>query len=398
MQDKRVLIIGEAFFPEEFVINDLARYWKKEGYLVEVLTRTPSYPVGQVFPGYKNKLYQKTYYQNIPIHRILVIQGYQKSKVIKILNYLAFVFFSSIVALFIGKKFDRIFIYQTGPLTVALPGVLIKKIYNKNVTIWTQDLWPDTVYAYGFKPNRFLDFTLNNLVKLVYNSSDKIVVSCKGFAPKINSYLKSKKNIFWVPNWSIINEPATRKLKLPGLINFTFAGNIGKVQNLDNVLLGFHKAVKEFPKAYLNIVGNGSSLRELKSLVDREKIPNVNFVGRKPLIEMPDYFEASDVLLISLVDAPIYKIMIPSKFQTYLQYKKPIFAVMKGEVPELLREYQLGLSADSNDIDMIGARFKEMMSLSKIELEAMSISAQKLLSHSFDRIGNLEKLSEITFD
>ncbi|MEB2781263.1 glycosyltransferase family 4 protein [Algoriphagus sp. C2-6-M1] len=398
MQDKRVLIIGEVFFPEEFVINDLARYWKKKGYFVEVLTRTPSYPIGQIFSGYKNKLYQKTFYQNIPIHRVPVIQGYQKSKVIKIFNYLSFVVFSSIVALFIGRKFDRIFIYQTGPLTVALPGVLLKKIYNKNLTIWTQDLWPETVYAYGFKPNRLLDFLLNNLVKLIYNSADKIAVSCKGFSPKINSYLKSKKNIVWIPNWSLINESATRKLKLPGSINFTFAGNIGKVQNLDNVLHGFNKAVKEFPDAYLNIVGNGSSLKELKSLVNNEKIPNVNFTGRKPLIEMPDYFEASDVLIISLVDAPIYEIMIPSKFQTYLQYKKPIFAVMKGEVPKMISEYKLGLSADSNNIDMIAARFKEMMTLSKTELDSMSLSAQKLLSHSFDRYKNLKKLSQITFE
>lgn len=398
MQDKSVLIIGEAFFPEEFVINDLAKHWRNNGYSVEVLTRSPSYPVGEIFTGYKNKLYQKTFFQDIPIHRIPVIPGYQKSKVIKIFNYISFVFFASIVALFIGRKFDRIFVYQTGPLTVALPGVLIKKIYNKNLTIWTQDLWPDTVYAYGFKQNRLLDLVLNNLVKLVYNSSDKIAVSCKGFAPKLKSYLKSEKSISWIPNWSIISESASKKLKLPGRINFTFAGNIGKVQNLNHVLLGFNIAIKEFPEAYLNIVGDGSNLDELKILVEEEKIPNVNFTGRKPLKEMPDYFEASDVLLISLVDAPIYKIMIPSKFQTYLQYKKPIFAVMKGEVPNLIREFQLGLSADSDDIEMIGVKFKEMMSLSQPELDKMGLSAQVLLSQSFNKEKNLEKLSTITFD
>jgi glycosyltransferase involved in cell wall biosynthesis len=396
MQDKSILIIGEAFFPEEFVINDLARYWKKNGYSVEVLTRTPSYPVGKIFPDYSNRIYQKTYFEEIPVHRIPVIPGYQKSKAIKILNYLSFVFFASVVGVFIGRKFEKIFVYQTGPLTVALPGVLIKKLYNKNLTIWTQDLWPDTVYAYGFKPNRLLDTGLNSLVKIVYNAADQIAVSCKGFSPKINAYLKREKIISWIPNWSIITDSATNKLTLPGQINFTFAGNIGKVQNLNHVLLGFKMAVKDFPDAYLNILGDGSSLEELKDLVKEEEIPNVNFIGRKPLSEMPDYFEASDVLLISLIDAPIYEIMIPSKFQTYLQYKKPIFAVMKGEVPNLLREFHLGLSADSNDIDMIGARFKEMMSLTKIELDQMSISAQTLLNQSFDKEKNLSKLSKIT--
>ncbi|MBN3518832.1 glycosyltransferase family 4 protein [Algoriphagus lutimaris] len=327
-----------------------------------------------------------------------VIEGYQKSKVIKILNYVSFVFFTSIVSLFIGKKFDRIFIYQTGPLTVALPGVLIKKIYSKNLTIWTQDLWPDTVYAYGFRSNKILDLSLNTLVKLVYNSSDNIAVSCKGFAPKLRAYLNFHKDISWIPNWSIISQPSTKKIQLPGRINFTFAGNVGKVQNLDQVVLGFKRAVIDFPEAYLNIVGDGSFLEDLKKLVKEEKITNVNFVGRKPLSEMPNYFEASDILLISLVDAPIYEIMIPSKFQTYLQYKKPIFAVMKGEVPDLIREYKLGYSADSNDVEMIGKGFRELMSLSAQELNEMSLSAQILLDQSFDRAKNLNELTRISFE
>jgi hypothetical protein len=113
---------------------------------------------------------------------------------------------------------------------------------------------------------------------------------------------------------------------------------------------------------------------------------------------MPNYFEASDVLLISLVDAPIYEIMIPSKFQTYLQYSKPIFAVMKGEVPELIREYGLGLSADSDDIHMISNRFIDMMSLSANELKEMSLSAKSLLANFFEKDRNLSKLSSITLE
>ncbi|WP_373398911.1 hypothetical protein V8V91_04235 [Algoriphagus halophilus] len=127
---KKVLIIGEAFFPEDFIINDLAQEWHSNGYEVEVLTRTPSYPFGKTFKGFKNKFYQKTFFDKIPVHRILVIPGYQKNKLIKVLNYFSFVFFASIVALLIGKRFDRIFVYQTGPLTVALPGNLIKILFK----------------------------------------------------------------------------------------------------------------------------------------------------------------------------------------------------------------------------------------------------------------------------
>ena len=53
----RLLIVSEVFWPEDFIINDLAQEWIKMGYEVEVITQYPSYPYSQVFEGYKNKGY-----------------------------------------------------------------------------------------------------------------------------------------------------------------------------------------------------------------------------------------------------------------------------------------------------------------------------------------------------
>ena len=53
----KALVIGEAFYPEDFLINDLVQEWEKDGYDFEVLTRAPSYPFGKVYQGYKNQGY-----------------------------------------------------------------------------------------------------------------------------------------------------------------------------------------------------------------------------------------------------------------------------------------------------------------------------------------------------
>ncbi|OOG67952.1 glycosyltransferase family 4 protein [Algoriphagus sp. A40] len=395
---KKLLIIGEAFFPEDFIINDLAQEWSSKGYQIEVLTRTPSYPYGKTFNGYKNRIYQKSFFGDIPVHRVMVIPGYQKNQIIKILNYLSFVFFASIVGVFIGRKFDRVFVYQTGPLTVAIPGSVIKLLYKTQMTIWTQDLWPDTVYAYGFKKTKLLGAVLNRLVSFVYNNSDSIAVSCRGFSPKLSSYLTSPKSIHWVPNWPLIDSKSENAVSLPGTFNFTFAGNIGKVQNLDNVLKGFKTVAEKFPYAWLNLIGDGSAVEELQELVKKHGISNVNFVGRRPLEEMPDFFEASNVLLISLVDAPIYEIMIPSKFQTYLNYEKPIFAVMKGEVPSMIEDYLLGFSASCNEVDEIRLGFERFLKSSAEELNSMGLASKKLLEESFERKINIQKLTDLAFE
>ena len=43
-ETKKALVLGEAFYPEDFLINDLVQEWEKAGYQLEVLTRSPSYP------------------------------------------------------------------------------------------------------------------------------------------------------------------------------------------------------------------------------------------------------------------------------------------------------------------------------------------------------------------
>ena len=130
-KNAKILIISERFYPEEFGINDLAREWQQRGYDVEVLTQLPSYPFDKIYDGFSNKFYQKTYWDGIKIHRVFSLMGYKKGALLKILNYLCFALLASFISLFIGRQYDRIFIYQVGPLTQAIPAILIKKLYRK---------------------------------------------------------------------------------------------------------------------------------------------------------------------------------------------------------------------------------------------------------------------------
>jgi hypothetical protein len=49
IKSKKILIVTECFYPEEFKINDVALYWVNNGFDVDILTLTPSYPLGKVF-------------------------------------------------------------------------------------------------------------------------------------------------------------------------------------------------------------------------------------------------------------------------------------------------------------------------------------------------------------
>ena len=385
--NKSILIITERFFPEEFGINDLAQSWKVKGYKVAVLTQAPSYPFDKVYEGYKNKFFQRETWKGVKIYRVFSLMGYKKNVLLKVFNYLCFAFVASLVSLLIGKKYDNIFVYHIGPLTQAVPAVLVKGFWGKKSYIWTLDIWPDSVYAYGFKKRALSKKILDAFVKAVYKNCETIFISCKGFRQKIEKYVPNAKIIFspqWVP-YDLDFDSATPHELLKSGFNFTFAGNIGKVQNLENVIRGFACLPASHRRVNLNIIGDGSNLDNLKNIVQEEDIRNVFFQGRKPLKEMPRWFEGSDVLIISLIDKPIFSLTVPAKFQAYLASGKPIYCIMNGEVADLVRINNIGFVSHPNNIDDIRAGFEKFVDAPKDELETLGRNMRSLLDIEYDR-------------
>lgn len=397
MTDQKILVITERFYPENFIINDLVCSFRQKGFEVSILTQNPSYPLGKIFEGYKNHIFKKYIWKKITIYRFFTVLGYQKKIFFKLLNYFNFAFVSTVIAVFIGRKFDKVFIYQSGPLTLATAGIIIKKLYKKPVTIWTQDIWPDAVYNYGFRKSRYLDLFLDKFIRFIYANCKNIFVASRGFKDRISKYAADKK-IHYFPNWPMFDCSPSEDagIKLSDKFNFTFAGNVGKFQNLENVIKGFKVFAAKGEQAQLNIIGDGSHFKNLKNLVSNEKISDVVFWGRKKTAEMPAYFKATDALVISLNDTPTGRLTLPSKFQVYLTCGKPIFAVIAGETADLIKKYKLGVVSDPFDFASIAVGFKQMIEFARKE-NNFEIRTKTLLNNEFSKdkiIGRMLKIQE----
>lgn len=381
----KVLILTERFYPEEFIINELAAGWAAGGLQADVLTQAPSYPLGRLFKGYSNAPFSSENWRGINIARFFTVTGYRDSLFLKLLNYLSFAVTGTLAALVKARGYDRIFVYQTGPLTLALPAVFARKLYGIPVTIWTQDIWPDMVYAYGFKKSKALDWWLGALIGFIYRNCDGILVSCEGFAGRIKEYVPGR-DIKHFPNWpTVLPDGGAAAERLPEGFNFTFAGNVGKLQNLENVLRGFALAVKEQPALKLNIVGDGSHLETLSGIVKAENIPGVTFWGRRPAADMPKFFAPSDVMVVSLNDAPGLDLTVPAKFQAYLAFHKPMLCAMNGAVKDLVERHGVGLWADPGSPAGIRDVFLKFYSLRGEGLKSFSASAKALLERDYDK-------------
>lgn len=392
MIKKKILIVTEYFYPEEFKINEIALEWKKKGHDIAVLTNFPTYPAGKIYDGYENRWYKEDEYEGIKVYRVKSVSGYKDSLFKKLLKYFVFMFVGSFVALKIGKKYDYVFGFNMAALTGMVPAVLIKKIYNKPLTFWAQDIWPDSVYAYGFKKTKLLSFFLEKFVGFMYRNIDAIAISGRGFEEKLKPYVKDGLKFHYLPNWADALDMRLEAVNFSDEIkvHFTFAGNVGKVQNLENIIRAFNTLDDEYTKkAQLNIVGDGSALEELKELNTKN---NVVFHGRKQRNEMASYFKASDFLIVSLVDKPIFSVTVPAKTQTYIAAKKPILGIIAGDTATIIQENSLGFCAHPDNFDEIKNIFMKAINLSEEEKNTFTQNCEALTNTIFNKANIIDSL------
>ena len=393
-KNKKILIVTECFYPEEFKINDVALSWKNKGYDVDVLTLAPTYPLGRVFSGYKNSLFRKDEYQGINIFRLRAVTGYRDSAIKKILKYINFMVFGSIAAIFIGRKYDYVFGFNLGSLTDMLPAVVIRKLYKKPTMFWVQDVWPDSVYAYGFKKTKILSTLLDTFVKFMHHNITAIAISSKGFESKLEPYIKKGLRFGYAPNWAddldMDMDPII--LSTTQKVHFTFAGNIGKVQNLENIINAFCLLASAYQeKSQLNIIGDGSNLINLKKLSNNNL--SIIFHGKQMREDMAKFYKASDFLIVSLIDEPIFSVTVPAKTQTYIAAKKPILAIINGDVADIVHDNSLGVCADPSNIKLIKEAFEKCIDMSENEKSKFIINNTKLLETTFNKDSIINKMT-----
>jgi glycosyltransferase involved in cell wall biosynthesis len=230
-------------------------------------------------------------------------------------------------------------------------------------------------------------------VKYIYRSPNFIAITSKGFESKLSKYISNKTIIEYMPNWAddmnMSVEPIT--LSSEDLIQITFAGNVGKVQNLENVIKAFcNLPGKIQAKAQLNIIGDGSNLNNLKLLFQGNK--KIIFHGKKNRVDMAKYYQASDFLVVSLIDKPIFSITVPAKIQTYIAAKKPILGFINGDAAELIHDNNLGLCAGPSDITNIAEIYLRCIEMSSAEREAFTFKNDFLLQEIFNKERTINSL------
>jgi len=308
----------------------------------------------------------------------------------KIVNYVNFTFWTSLWALFNGWRYDRIFVFHSGPLSMAGAGLIFRFLWFRKGMIWTQDVWPDTVYNYGVRPTLAMRLFLAAVVRTIYLAYAEISVSSPGFCSRLKPY--TGKKIRYFPQWMARPEVLPAKPR-SGKLTFTFAGNIGSVQNLELVVRAFGELRRT--DAELVIVGGGIYLERLQRMVAENQYANIILPGRKPQAEMPKYFAAADMLIISL--KPEFDLTVPAKFQAYIASGRPVLGLVRGDTATLIEQHRLGMTADPGDEAAIRAVFTAACESPAEDFIRWRENALTLSQKEFNRETIIEQMTAALF-
>ncbi len=397
----RILFLTDNFPPE---VNapasrtyDHAIEWIKAGHEVTVITCAPNFPKGEVYEGYKNKLYQTEMMDGIKVVRVWSYIAENKGFLKRTLDFISY----SITSFFAGLFQKTDIIVATSPqFFTALSGRTLAFWRRKPWIMEVRDLWPESIKTVGaIKDNAFIRY-FEWQEKRCYNSAWKIVVVTDSFkrtliqrgipAEKIEVVKNGvNKNLFQpIPkDEALIDELGLRGKKVIGYI-----GTHGMAHKLD-FILQCAANMRERKDCHFLFIGSGAEKANLVKLKDELLLNNVTMLDSVPKSEVGRYISILDLSLINLKKSPLFKTVIPSKIFENAGMEIPIIMGVEGEAQEIIEQYGAGLCFEpENEKDFVE---KLNRLLTDTELYRKCQIGCQQLSQDFDRKNLAAKMLNI---
>lgn len=357
----KILVICQYYYPEQFRINDICEQLVQDGHSVTVLTGLPNYPMGKIPIEYRWWRKRKETINGVNVLRCFEI-GRKSGAVGMVLNYISYMISASFKALFTKKDFDIIFVYQLSPVSMALPGVVLKKRSHKPMYLYCCDIWPESLKNYISDEKSFIYTFVSNFSTYLYSKCDAITVASKPFIEYFNqAHSIPFEKISYNPTHAEDLYLGMHLSSANNITDFVFMGNLGIAQDIDCILDAAEK-LKGTPRFKVHFVGDGSYLETSKELVCKKGLDDiVEFHGRYPLEKMPEFYRLADVCLLTLKDDSLVGLTMPTKLQGYMAAGKPVIGAINGAAQEIIDESKCGVCVNASDSVALAEAMKDFI-------------------------------------
>jgi len=391
-------IVSEYFFPEEVSTGYLLTQISRKLYLTDnqlsVITKS-TYATDNEKQNIEKICSETIRIKNFKIKSNSLFYRFLKQLLLSISFFYKCFFYI--------KKNSRVIIV-TNPAFLVLFISLLKKIKNIQYILIVHDVFPDNLVPIKvIKKNSIIFQSLNFLFQKAYSSVDKLIVIGEDMKQLLIDKKINCDKISIIQNWADsleiypimnFNVESYYNNEFENKIVIQFAGNIGKLQGLENFIKLFKIANNK--ELILIIIGSGTEASKLKF---KNKNENILFYDSKPRSEQNEFLNACDISLISLIEG-MYGIGVPSKTYNILAAGKPILYIGdKGtEVYNYIENEGIGWNFLWNQNDSIvkfleNIRFSDREKFSKIGKKS-----RKYVENNFTKEIILNSYQKIVFD
>ena len=397
---KRIMVVTQHFWPENFRINDMVAGFVQDGVAVDVLCGLPNYPKGEWFDGYsENGPWEQTY-QGAGVYRAKEIPRKGNTGLRIFLNYVSWPWYAAKELHRLPGGYDAVFCFNTSPVLMCWPALRYAKKHKIPFTNYVLDIWPENLYSVLPVKNRFLRWVAQTVSDWLYKRADRLIAMSVPLQKRLCERTgKPADAVAVIPQYcedfyAVPQEDAGLRQRFGGRFNLVFTGTLTPAQSLDKVLRAVIKARKAGAGTlHLLLVGDGMSRAGLQALAaELNDADAVTFYGSVPAQEVPKFTALADALLISLADTPDLGMTIPGKLASYMAAGKPVVAAMNGAGAEAVQQSGGGLVSAACDEDALAENLLSLCAMPLPEREVMGQKAKAYYEKHYRRAELLRRL------
>lgn len=402
---KKILVVTQHFWPENFRINDIVEGFLQDGIAVDVLCGLPNYPKGEWFPGYSAAGPFEEEWHGARLYRCKEVPRRGNTSVNIFLNYVSWPWYAAHALHRLPGGYDAVFCFNTSPVLMCWPAIRYAKKHHISFTNYVLDIWPENLYSVLNVKNKALRAIAQDVSDALYKKADRLIAMSEPLQQRLCQRTgMPPQKIAVIPQYcedfyAVPQPDAALQAQFGGRFNLVFTGTFTPAQSLETVITAVQDArSRGADMLHLLLVGDGMSRAALEAKVKELHAEDaVTFYGSVPATDIPKFTALADALIVCLSDSPDLGLTVPAKVASYMAAGKPVLASMDGAGNAAVAAAG-GLSSPACDAAALADNLLALTRMDAAQRAAMGQSAKEYYLAHYRRSELLRKLEHFILE
>lgn len=402
---KKILVVTQHFWPENFRINDIVEGFLQDGIAVDVLCGLPNYPKGEWFPGYSAAGPFEEEWHGARLYRCKEVPRRGNTSVNIFLNYVSWPWYAAHALHRLPGGYDAVFCFNTSPVLMCWPAIRYAKKHHIPFTNYVLDIWPENLYSVLNVKNKALRAIAQGVSDALYKKADRLIAMSEPLQQRLCQRTgMPPQKIAVIPQYcedfyAVPQLDAALQAQFGGRFNLVFTGTFTPAQSLETVITAVQDArSRGADMLHLLLVGDGMSRAALEAKVKELHAEDaVTFYGSVPATDIPKFTALADALIVCLSDSPDLGLTVPAKVASYMAAGKPVLASMDGAGNAAVAAAG-GLSSPACDAAALADNLLALTRMDAAQHAAMGQSAKEYYLAHYRRSELLRKLEHFILE